>query len=94
MHRIILPFLVVQSEDDLTTFLAVRYRFDIDSFQEGAKDMRLLNCHYCGHHLRFGPAVCTACSMPTPLANRSRFWAKVLLGTVVALVAALFVLVF
>ncbi|WP_210342051.1 hypothetical protein [Martelella lutilitoris] len=73
---------------------AGRDRLDIDAFQEGAKDMRVFYCQYCDHHLRFGPAVCSACSMPTPVANRTRFWVKLVAAVMLAAIAAFFLAVF
>jgi len=56
--------------------------------------MRVFYCQYCDHHLRFGPAVCSACSMPTPVANRTRFWVKLMAAVILAAIAAFFLAVF
>ncbi|MBB4122164.1 hypothetical protein GGR30_002093 [Martelella radicis] len=56
--------------------------------------MRLFYCQYCGHHLRFGPPVCSACSMPTSAVNRYRFWARALIAFALGSVAILSTMVF
>jgi hypothetical protein len=43
--------------------------------------VRLFDCTWCGHRLRFGSKVCGSCFRPTPVYNR-RVFAVTLVGLV------------